>query len=108
MAREFARAVIEAAPCGPQVFWALREAPSPSGKAEVCKTSTPGSNPGGASKFPKESEAHRRRDVDRRGTVPKICPGRSKKAGFLKGVGGGCGFRPTRTGRDTPRNPPPP
>src|SRR5437763_6436957 len=28
-----------------------REAPSPSGKAEVCKTSTPGSNPGGASKF---------------------------------------------------------
>ena len=24
-------------------------APSPSGKAEVCKTSTPGSNPGGAS-----------------------------------------------------------
>jgi hypothetical protein len=26
------------------------QAPSPSGKAEVCKTSTPGSNPGGASK----------------------------------------------------------
>ena len=25
------------------------KAPSPSGKAEVCKTSTPGSNPGGAS-----------------------------------------------------------
>ena len=29
----------------------LRQAPSPSGKAEVCKTSTPGSNPGGASNF---------------------------------------------------------
>ena len=29
-------------------------APSPSGKAEVCKTSIPGSNPGGASKIPKE------------------------------------------------------
>ena len=29
----------------------LRQAPSPSGKAEVCKTSTPGSNPGGASKI---------------------------------------------------------
>ena len=29
----------------------VRSAPSPSGKAEVCKTSTPGSNPGGASKF---------------------------------------------------------
>src|SRR6476660_9445442 len=28
---------------------ALRTAPSPSGKAEVCKTSIPGSNPGGAS-----------------------------------------------------------
>ena len=27
----------------------LFEAPSPRGKAEVCKTSTPGSNPGGAS-----------------------------------------------------------
>ena len=27
-------------------------APSPSGKAEVCKTSIPGSNPGGASKIP--------------------------------------------------------
>ena len=26
-----------------------KRAPSPSGKAEVCKTSTPGSNPGGAS-----------------------------------------------------------
>ena len=26
-------------------------APSPSGKAEVCKTSIPGSNPGGASNF---------------------------------------------------------
>jgi hypothetical protein len=29
-------------------------APSPRGKAEVCKTSTPGSNPGGASNFPEE------------------------------------------------------
>ena len=29
-------------------------APSPSGKAEVCKTSIPGSNPGGASKFIKK------------------------------------------------------
>ena len=28
------------------------KAPSPSGKAEVCKTSIPGSNPGGASIFP--------------------------------------------------------
>src|SRR5258708_24487487 len=27
----------------------IRSAPSPSGKAEVCKTSIPGSNPGGAS-----------------------------------------------------------
>ena len=27
------------------------KAPSPSGKAEVCKTSIPGSNPGGASSF---------------------------------------------------------
>jgi hypothetical protein len=27
----------------------ISKAPSPSGKAEVCKTSTPGSNPGGAS-----------------------------------------------------------
>jgi hypothetical protein len=27
----------------------FRGAPSPRGKAEVCKTSTPGSNPGGAS-----------------------------------------------------------
>src|SRR5206468_369896 len=35
------------------------EAPSPRGKAEVCKTSTPGSNPGGASTFPRKSEAHR-------------------------------------------------
>src|SRR5207249_5337078 len=32
-------------------------APSPSGKAEVCKTSTPGSNPGGASKFHQEDHA---------------------------------------------------
>ena len=31
---------------------ASRTAPSPSGKAEVCKTSIPGSNPGGASKMP--------------------------------------------------------
>ena len=29
----------------------FQPAPSPSGKAEVCKTSIPGSNPGGASKF---------------------------------------------------------
>ena len=29
----------------------IRSAPSPSGKAEVCKTSIPGSNPGGASNF---------------------------------------------------------
>jgi hypothetical protein len=29
----------------------VRGAPSPSGKAEVCKTSIPGSNPGGASKI---------------------------------------------------------
>ena len=29
----------------------LPTAPSPSGKAEVCKTSIPGSNPGGASIF---------------------------------------------------------
>ena len=29
----------------------LQSAPSPSGKAEVCKTSIPGSNPGGASSF---------------------------------------------------------
>jgi hypothetical protein len=29
----------------------FRPAPSPSGKAEVCKTSIPGSNPGGASKI---------------------------------------------------------
>ena len=29
----------------------LGKAPSPSGKAEVCKTSIPGSNPGGASNF---------------------------------------------------------
>ena len=36
----------------------VRSAPSPSGKAEVCKTSTPGSNPGGASNFLKKSEAH--------------------------------------------------
>ena len=28
-----------------------KSAPSPSGKAEVCKTSIPGSNPGGASNF---------------------------------------------------------
>jgi hypothetical protein len=31
-----------------------RSAPSPSGKAEVCKTSIPGSNPGGASNFSSE------------------------------------------------------
>ena len=30
-------------------FQKLESAPSPSGKAEVCKTSIPGSNPGGAS-----------------------------------------------------------
>ena len=29
----------------------FKSAPSPSGKAEVCKTSIPGSNPGGASNF---------------------------------------------------------
>ena len=29
----------------------IRSAPSPRGKAEVCKTSIPGSNPGGASNF---------------------------------------------------------
>ena len=29
----------------------IQGAPSPSGKAEVCKTSIPGSNPGGASKI---------------------------------------------------------
>jgi hypothetical protein len=33
----------------------FRSAPSPSGKAEVCKTSIPGSNPGGASKFLKKN-----------------------------------------------------
>jgi hypothetical protein len=33
-------------PAGP-----LEAAPSPSGKAEVCTTSIPGSTPGGASKF---------------------------------------------------------
>ena len=33
-------------PCSSRAF---RAAPSPSGKAEVCKTSIPGSNPGGAS-----------------------------------------------------------
>src|SRR5690606_38120893 len=32
----------------------FQPAPSPSGKAEVCKTSIPGSNPGGASNFSKE------------------------------------------------------
>ena len=31
------------------------KAPSPSGKAEVCKTSISGSNPDGASNFPKKS-----------------------------------------------------
>ena len=36
-------------------------APSPSGKAEVCKTSTPGSNPGGASNFISKYD-----DLDRR------------------------------------------
>ena len=35
----------------------FRPAPSPSGKAEVCKTSIPGSNPGGASN-PKPHENH--------------------------------------------------
>ncbi len=35
-------------PIGPACHF---EAPSPRGKAEVCKTSTPGSNPGGASNF---------------------------------------------------------
>ena len=38
------------------------EAPSPSGKAEVCKTSISSSNLDGASNFPKESEAHRSGD----------------------------------------------
>jgi hypothetical protein len=33
---------------------AARSAPSPSGKAEVCKTSIPGSNPGGASNLSEE------------------------------------------------------
>ena len=33
------------------------KAPSPSGKAEVCKTSIPGSNPGGASSFSNDLEA---------------------------------------------------
>jgi hypothetical protein len=37
----------------------ISKAPSPSGKAEVCKTSTPGSNPGGASKFLKKNERDR-------------------------------------------------
>jgi hypothetical protein len=36
------------------VFRPVQRAPSPSGKAEVCKTSTPGSNPGGASNHIKE------------------------------------------------------
>ena len=39
-----------------------RSAPSPSGKAEVCKTSIPGSNPGGASN-PKLSSHYHLRSV---------------------------------------------
>ena len=37
--------------CWPNGQRPFRSAPSPSGKAEVCKTSIPGSNPGGASNF---------------------------------------------------------
>jgi hypothetical protein len=39
----------------PVPFQKFQPAPSPSGKAEVCKTSIPGSNPGGASKILKKS-----------------------------------------------------
>ena len=40
----------------------LIKAPSPSGKAEVCKTSIPGSNPGGAS----NSKPHENHDLPNR------------------------------------------
>ena len=40
-------------------------APSPSGKAEVCKTSIPGSNPGGASKFSVQIRSFVRRHYKR-------------------------------------------
>ena len=50
-------------------------APSPRGKAEVCKTSTPGSNPGGASNFPKKSRGFA---FARASDVPRLsfCPTR--------------------------------
>src|SRR3954462_5716624 len=43
-------------------------APSPSGKAEVCKTSTPGSNPGGAS----NSKPHIDEDLPERRAWPRL------------------------------------
>ena len=62
------------------------EAPSPSGKAEVCKTSTPGSNPGGASNFPKKSEAHRSAGRRLVGHCAQIVPVRIGIGGELYGL----------------------
>ena len=45
------RGIMSRGTFGPAIRRQFRSAPSPSGKAEVCKTSIPGSNPGGASNF---------------------------------------------------------
>jgi hypothetical protein len=56
---------------------------------EICKTSTPGSNPGGASNFPRNQRLTDRRDVFSRLTVPKLCPCGSESAGKLSVVASG-------------------
>ncbi len=43
-------------PAQPSEFDVLQGAPSPSGKAEVCKTSISGSNPDGASNFKSQDQ----------------------------------------------------
>jgi hypothetical protein len=48
----------------------------------VCKTSIPGSNPGGASKIPEEIQRLTVRRGPRSGsTVPELCPSRSEAGG---------------------------
>jgi hypothetical protein len=53
---------------------------------QVCKTSTPGSNPGGASNFLKESEAHRSAGCRSSGHCAQIVPVTIESGGFFGGV----------------------
>ena len=48
-------------------------APSPRGKAEVCKTSTPGSNPGGASNFTEDLPSCETACLAVSGSIVSLC-----------------------------------